>query len=67
MTSPAIQPPSAQIDSFVRDRLPAPEHWPDLLFDRPELEFDDRINLVASLFARNAARSDAPMLRRGAT
>ncbi len=66
MRSPSPIQTSAQTDSFVRDRLPAPEHWPDLVFDRPELRFGDHINLVASLFERNSARSDAPMLRSNA-
>ena len=60
---------SAQRDSFVRDHLPPPERWPELVFDRPELQFGEQINLVAALFQRNTAhgRADAPMLRSPAT
>ncbi len=57
--------PSGQIDSFIRDRLPPPEQWPDLLFDRPELQFGGQLNLVSSLFDRvqAAGGSPLPMLR----
>jgi 2-aminobenzoate-CoA ligase len=57
--------PSGQIDSFIRDRLPPPEQWPDLRFERPELEFGPQLNLVAYLFDRAlaAGHSGAPMLR----
>ena len=60
---------SAQRDSFVRDHLPPPERWPELVFDRPELQFGEQINLVAALFQRNTAhgRADTPMLRSPAT
>ena len=67
MTHSRPEHPSAQSDTFARDRLPAPEQWPDLIFERPELQFGDQINLVAALFEKNAAagRSDFTMLRSG--
>jgi 2-aminobenzoate-CoA ligase len=39
---------SAHIDTFARDHLPAPEQWPDFLFDLPELHYPDRLNCVAA-------------------
>jgi 2-aminobenzoate-CoA ligase len=41
--------PSALADTFARDRLPPPDQWPELLFDRPELQFPARLNCVAEL------------------
>jgi len=40
---------SAQTDGFVRDRLPPRDHWPDLLFERPELAYPERMNAVTRL------------------
>jgi 2-aminobenzoate-CoA ligase len=39
---------SAHIDTFARDHLPAPEQWPDFLFDLPELHYPDRLNCVGA-------------------
>ena len=46
------QTDSAQIDSFVRDRLPGADQLPQLRFDGPELQFPPQINLVEALFQR---------------
>lgn len=43
---------SAQIDSFVRDRLPVPEQMPELRFNLPELSYPPRINAAARLLDR---------------
>ena len=43
---------TAQIDSFVRDRLPGADQLPQLRFDSPELQFPSQINLVEALFQR---------------
>ena len=47
-----IAVPSAQVDHFVHDRLPPPEQWPELRFDRPELQFPAQVNAVQTLFDR---------------
>ena len=56
---------SGQIDRFAHERLPAPELWPELRFDRPELQFGERLNLVTWLFEHAAAAGSTqrPMLR----
>ena len=40
---------SAHVDSFVRDNLPPPELWPELIFETPELQFGPRMNATAVL------------------
>jgi 2-aminobenzoate-CoA ligase len=47
--------PSALADTFARDRLPPPDQWPELLFDRPELQFPPRLNCVAELLDAHVA------------
>ena len=37
---------SAHVDTFARDHLPAPEQWPDFLFNFPEVRYPDRLNCV---------------------
>lgn len=60
-----IAVPSAQVDHFVHDRLPPPEQWPELRFDRPELQFPAQVNAVQTLFDRAiaAGHTDRPFLR----
>ncbi|MEE2566617.1 AMP-binding protein [Hyphobacterium marinum] len=41
--------PSGYADSFARDRLPAPERWPEFRFDLPELAYPKRLNCAAEL------------------
>ncbi|MES2120307.1 MAG: AMP-binding protein [Pseudomonadota bacterium] len=41
-------------DSFVRDRLPAPELLPEFRFDLPELHYPERLNAAAELLKRGA-------------
>ena len=48
--------PSAHVDTFTRDRLPPPEEWPDLLLDRPEFQYPDRINVGVELTDRMVER-----------
>ncbi|MBA3677500.1 MAG: AMP-binding protein [Sphingosinicella sp.] len=43
---------SAHVDSFVRDRLPSAEAQPEFLFDRPELQYPDRLNAAVELIGR---------------
>jgi len=40
---------SAQTDRFVHDRLPPRDQWPQLCYDRPELQLPARLNLVERL------------------
>ena len=47
---------SAQVDSFVRDRLPAPEAQPEFRFDLPELHYPDRLNAAVELIDRHDPR-----------
>lgn len=43
---------SAQIDSFVRDRMPPPERLPECRFDLPALQYPPRFNAAARLLDR---------------
>jgi len=45
---------TAHIDTFVRDNLPPPELWPELVFDLPELNYPERLN-VCDLLERAVA------------
>ncbi|MEN2977053.1 AMP-binding protein [Tistrella bauzanensis] len=60
--------PSAHRDTFTRDNLPPPDEWPDLIFDRPELHYPDRLNAASALLARAGTLSDpdAPAILWGA-
>lgn len=44
--------PSAYADTFARDHLPPPDLWPDLIFERPEYRYPDRLNCVSELLDR---------------
>jgi 2-aminobenzoate-CoA ligase len=57
--------PSAQVDHFVHDRLPPPGQWPELRFDRPELQLPAQVNAVQALFERatQAGHADRPLFR----
>jgi 2-aminobenzoate-CoA ligase len=41
--------PSAHVDTFARDNLPPPEQWPDILLDRPEFQYPERLNVGVEL------------------
>lgn len=58
-------PASAQLDRFVHDRLPPRSQWPDLRYDRPELQLPAQVNLVEALLDRAPDRGwgDRPLLR----
>ncbi|MCV2352010.1 AMP-binding protein [Paucibacter sp. Y2R2-4] len=43
---------SAHVDTFTRDHLPAPELWPELIFELPELQFPERLNCATELLDR---------------
>ncbi len=41
--------PSAHVDTFTRDNLPPLDQWPDLLLDRPEFQYPERLNAAVEL------------------
>jgi 2-aminobenzoate-CoA ligase len=43
---------SAHVDTFTRDNLPPFDQWPDLLLDRPEFQYPDRLNAAVELTDR---------------
>ena len=49
---------SAHEDPFARNHLPAPELWPELRFDLPELAYPERLNCVAELLDRAVAAGE---------
>ncbi|BDI07245.1 AMP-binding protein [Sphaerotilus microaerophilus] len=56
---------SAHQDTFAREHLPAPEAQPQFLFDRPELQFPERLNCASELLDRHIAegRGDRVVIR----
>jgi 2-aminobenzoate-CoA ligase len=50
--------PSAHLDTFVRDNLPAPELQPTFLFDLPELKFPAQLNCAGSLLDQHIAQGN---------
>jgi 2-aminobenzoate-CoA ligase len=59
MTTAKGQPrlgPSAHVDTFTRDNLPPFDQWPDLLLDRPEFHYPDRLNAAVELTDRMVER-----------
>jgi 2-aminobenzoate-CoA ligase len=56
---------SAQTDRFVHDRLPPREQWPQMAYDRPELQLPSQFNLVEELLDKAPAKGwgSRPMLR----
>jgi 2-aminobenzoate-CoA ligase len=44
--------PSAHVDTFTRDNLPPLNQWPDLLLDRPEFQYPERLNAAVELTDR---------------
>ena len=50
---------SAHSDSFARDRLPPPEHWPDLTLEAAGLSYPERLNAAAALLDDWIARGHA--------
>jgi 2-aminobenzoate-CoA ligase len=65
MEKPMTTHASAQTDRFVHDRLPPPGQWPELRYDRPELQLPAQLNLVQWLFERAVANGhgDRPLFR----
>jgi 2-aminobenzoate-CoA ligase len=46
---------SAQVDGFARAQLPPRSDWPDLIFERPEFHYPERLNCVVELLDRRVA------------
>lgn len=44
--------PSAHVDTFCRDNLPAQELWPELCFDLADVQYPDRLNCATELLDR---------------
>jgi len=49
------KPYTSHVDTFTRDRLPPRAQWPELLFERPELQYPDRMNCAVELLDRHVA------------
>ena len=49
VSAPAGLAPSAHVDTFARDRLPAPADLPEFIFELPELQFPPRLNCAVEL------------------
>ena len=47
---------SAHVDTFARDHLPPFEQWPNLLLDRPEFQYPERLNAAVELTDRMVER-----------
>jgi 2-aminobenzoate-CoA ligase len=56
MQTSVTSAPSAHVDTFARDNLPPRDAWPELLFDRPELKYPDRLNCATALLNDALAR-----------
>jgi 2-aminobenzoate-CoA ligase len=48
--------PSAHVDTFARDNLPAEDRWPPLRFTLPDLRYPQRLNCAAELLDATIAR-----------
>ncbi|PRB10514.1 2-aminobenzoate-CoA ligase [Microbacterium sp. MYb72] len=63
--------PSAHVDTFTRDSLPAAELWPILEFTIPDVQYPKRLNAAAELIdravAQHGARRPAILLADGAS
>jgi 2-aminobenzoate-CoA ligase len=43
---------TAHVDTFARDNLPPRDQWPAFIFNRPELQYPDRLNCAAEFLDR---------------
>ena len=43
---------TAHVDTFARDNLPPRSLWPELLFDRPEFRYPERLNCAVAFLDR---------------
>jgi 2-aminobenzoate-CoA ligase len=51
---------TGHVDTFANDHLPPREHWPEFLFDLPELKYPARMNCAAMLLDEALARGWGP-------
>jgi len=49
---------TAHVDTFARGRLPPAAQWPELRFERPELQFPAQLNCASELLDRRVAQGD---------
>jgi 2-aminobenzoate-CoA ligase len=57
---------TAQTDRFVHDHLPPSDQWPELRYERPELQMPEQLNIVARLLddaVASKGHADRPLLR----
>ena len=56
---------TAHVDSFARDNLPAPQLWPEMIFEIPEVQYPERLNCVVELLDRMVAagHGERPIIR----
>ena len=52
--------PTAHLDTFARDHLPPRDTWPEFIFERPELQYPDRLNCATELLDRALDRGWGP-------
>lgn len=45
--------PSSLVDTFARDSLPPADQWPLFIFERPEVQYPDQLNVVHELVDRH--------------
>ena len=48
--------PTLHTDTFTRDRLPPKDQWPVFVFDRPEVQYPERLNCVQALLDEHVAQ-----------
>src|SRR5215510_4162562 len=48
--------PSIHVDTFTRDNLPPFDQWPDILLNRPEFQYPERLNAAVELTDRMVER-----------
>jgi 2-aminobenzoate-CoA ligase len=48
--------PSAHVDTFTRDNMPAREQWPDLLLEWPQFQYPEYLNAAVELTERMVER-----------
>ena len=55
---------TAHVDTFARDNLPPQDQWPAFVFNRPELQYPERLNCAAAFLDRwvEAGRGSEPCL-----
>ena len=55
---------TAHVDTFARDNLPPQDQWPTFMFNRPELQYPERLNCAVAFLDRwvEEGRGDEPCL-----